>query len=253
MWSVEYVQVPKETTTAFKEASDMTKDDSTFSSTHPQASSVRRISHHGSVESYSGRRKLSRHESCDSYSDGKPAADMLKDFKDPDYLATMECDLGSSEERDSPLATRMREEDRDIWDKKGLFGTVMSSTSSAGDLYHVTDDIGSVGEGVEAERQSIKSGNFIDTAADALVELGGEAKKDASSVGVPDAVFDNNTGDHSVSEVGRACVHFLLCSVILTSLVSHVRMCHPPLPILPSPFICLPPICLSLPPHHLCM
>ncbi|BFZ02583.1 hypothetical protein BsWGS_05621 [Bradybaena similaris] len=200
MWSVEYVQVPKETTVAFKEASDMTKDDSTFSSTHPQASCARRISHHGSVESYSGRRKLSRHESCDSYSDGKPAVDMLKDFKDPDYLATMECDLGSSEERDSPLATRMREEDRDIWDKKGLFGTIMSSTSSAGDLYHVTDDIGSIGEGVEAERQSIKSGNFIDTAADALVELGGEAKKDVSSVGAPDAGIDNNAGDHSVSE-----------------------------------------------------
>lgn len=179
------MQVPKEMAPALKESSEA-RDDSCPSSSNLQPVGLSHgVSHHGSGEGYPGRRKLSRHESCDSYSDGKPAVDMLKDFKDPDYLAAMECDLGSSEEHDSPLAARFREEERDTWDRKGLFGMGMSSTSSASDLYKATEDAISVGEGVETDKHSIKSG--IEAAADAFVEFGGETKKDSSSVGASDS------------------------------------------------------------------
>ena len=100
---------------------------------------------------FQGRRRLSRHESCDSYSDGKSAADILKDFKDPDYLATMDCGegMGSWEGRDSPIMgggpgssrISVREDDEDEEEERaaaqyerrkirGQFSSALSTTSS---------------------------------------------------------------------------------------------------------------------------
>ncbi|CAL1540510.1 unnamed protein product [Lymnaea stagnalis] len=181
MWSVEYVQVPRDTAPATKGTA---KDESSSpnSATSQPINTVGKISRHSSSEGYTGIRKLSRHESCDSYSDGKPAVDMLKDFKDPDFLAAMDCDLGSSEEQDSPFAKRLRDED--TWEKrKSAYGSTLSTTSSASDLYKASEDVISVQEGVEVDKHSLKSGsNGIDTAADALVELGcGNTSNDESS------------------------------------------------------------------------
>ncbi|XP_059163899.1 WD repeat and FYVE domain-containing protein 3-like isoform X2 [Physella acuta] len=162
MWSVEYVQVPKEPTTFAKDSTDGSKDESVS----PNSRASNKKSRHSSYEGYMGRRKLSRHESCDSYSDGKPAVDMLKDFKDPDFLATRDCDLGSSEEQDSPFAKRLRDEDSDAsWDKrKSGFDFTMSATSSSSELYKGSED---VSDRAETDSSCVKPGSHsVDTDSD---------------------------------------------------------------------------------------
>ncbi|KAI8741991.1 WD repeat and FYVE domain-containing protein 3 isoform X1 [Biomphalaria glabrata] len=170
MWSIEYVQVPKESNSVNKESTKEGNSSPKSSAPLPIGSN-HKLTHHNSSDSYTGRRKLSRHESCDSYSDGKPAVDMLKDFKDPDFLAAIECDLGSSEEQDSPFSKRLREEDRESsWENKRLsqFGSTTMSTSSTSEK---VSDI-KVHQGVESVDDFKQT---LDTAADALVVLGSEA------------------------------------------------------------------------------
>ena len=161
MWSVEYVQVAedKEATAAAAESAESTKSSgdkgqpaSTTSSKPMQV------------------RKLSRHESCDSYAcEERSAADLLKDFKDPDYLAVRECELGSSGEQDSPFSLRMESQDAAEQEGGGGMseyrGDNISATSSLNDLCEAEDPAWENG-GVKSATTSVDKG------IDALAALG---------------------------------------------------------------------------------
>jgi len=220
MWSVEYVQVPKELPMSAQEAADAAKGTDGKGETSPTSAVAqsmtgpRKLSRHSSCEGYNASvRRLSRRESCDSYSDGKPAADMLRDFKDPDYLAAIDCEMGSSGEHDSPLTARLRDEDRDSWRNSTgssigeSFRYNVSATSSTGDLYRTSGSSSmvkgsSIQEGVgEADKASLQSASSVsvEVGADAAQELGADAGKHLSgeSAGVTEG------GDSSsVQEVG---------------------------------------------------
>ncbi|GFS12293.1 WD repeat and FYVE domain-containing protein 3 [Elysia marginata] len=226
MWSVEYVQVPKEESPAAKslcgaEATGTTDVTATSPVSEHGSHRERQVSRHSSTEGYQGRRRLSRHESCDSYSDGKSAADILKDFKDPDYLATIDCGEGIWEGRDSPLmgsgpgSSRMsvREDDEDEeeeraavqWERKkfrGQFSSTLSSTSSTSDLYRSPRGLGedniSVTDGVELDKTSVHSGSMpIDTAVDALAELGGGVEGSSG-------LYNNHASEPDTSSLSEA-------------------------------------------------
>ena len=107
MWSVEYVQVPKEnqktaSTTNVTGGKSPVNDGA---STPPESALTQSLSRKGSCDNYAASGFPHRRESCDSYSDGKSAADILRDFKDPDYLTStsIDCELASSGDYDSPL------------------------------------------------------------------------------------------------------------------------------------------------------
>lgn len=128
-------------------------------------------------------RKMSRHESCDSYAgEERSAIDLLKDFKDPDYLAARECELGSSGEQDSPLAQRLKSRESALessrWECRGNTefqsgGGGISTTSSMSDLCGGEDGAG------DWESSSIKSGTAsVDAGLDALAVLGEGSEAD---------------------------------------------------------------------------
>lgn len=88
--------------------------------------------------------RMGRRESCDSYSiDAKAVADRLKEFKDPDYLAAKEIELGSSAESENYFVRRMgcKEDMVDLVppeiDKRG--DSNLSSTSSTSDIYKTSE------------------------------------------------------------------------------------------------------------------
>lgn len=165
MWSVEYVQVPEE-----KEASSVaSKSSEAVFSSESKAEATASASQSIQV------RKMSRHESCDSYaSEERSAVDLLKDFKDPDYLAARECELGSSGEQDSPLTQRMKSQEAQgqgtQWDERvstEYHSGEVSATSSLSDLCTPGDP------GADWENVSMKSGTAsVDTGMDALAVLG---------------------------------------------------------------------------------
>ncbi|CAI9723395.1 repeat and FYVE domain-containing 3-like isoform X2 [Octopus vulgaris] len=160
MWSVEFVQVPEEAkckacSENSKEA-NRRKEDETDSNTVPPVtrlvptSSVSTSSNTAPINAMNGASKptdiprMTRRESCDSYSiDAKAVADRLKEFKDPDYLAAKEIELGSSAESENYFVRRMgcKEDMVDLVppeiDKRG--DSNLSSTSSTSDIYKTSE------------------------------------------------------------------------------------------------------------------
>ncbi|XP_035824115.1 WD repeat and FYVE domain-containing protein 3 isoform X2 [Aplysia californica] len=224
MWSVEYVQVPKEQPMNTQEAADAAKgtdgkgEISPTSAVAQSMTGPRKLSRHSSCEGYNASvRRLSRRESCDSYSDGKPAADMLRDFKDPDYLAAIDCEMGSSGEHDSPLTARLRDEDRDSWRNSTgssigeSFRYNVSATSSTGDLYRTSGSStlvrgSSVQEVVEADKASLQSasGVSLEVGADAAQELGADAGKHLSGESTSVAERGDNSSVQESQSSGQA-------------------------------------------------
>lgn len=167
MWSVEYVQVAeeKEVTAAATESAENAKSSGNKSQSASSTSSKPLLA-----------RKLSRHESCDSYAcEERSAADLLKDFKDPDFLAVRECELGSSGEQDSPLSQRMKSQDAAEREGQGGMSEYprdnISATSSLSDLCGAEDPAWENGSGKSATTS-------VDTGIDALAALGEGSQSD---------------------------------------------------------------------------
>ncbi|ESO89055.1 hypothetical protein LOTGIDRAFT_154132 [Lottia gigantea] len=143
MWSIEYVQVPDETKTKLKE-------DNTDSTNKDNSKSVRNTSISPPVNVP----KISRRESCDSYSELRSATDMLRDFKDPDFLVAKGCELGSSAESESHLVQKMKDKDcessRDRMSNDfsmlERLESNMSTTSSTSDIYKTDDGTSTNGD-----------------------------------------------------------------------------------------------------------
>ena len=98
MWSVEYVQVPDESQQKTNETTP-TKD------TISQAANklVKETSQPVEIV-------LRRRSSCNSYGDDvQTAVDRLKDFKDPDYIASKQVELGSSYDSNSIFMSNIEE------------------------------------------------------------------------------------------------------------------------------------------------
>ena len=172
MWSVEYAQVPEEKDTIKKNleaentsspAHKPTKTDSSPQTTNAPASS-------STSSQPINIRKLSRHESCDSYaSEDRSATDLLKDFKDPDFLAVRESELGSSSEMDSPFTQRLKHHDESLGSGSG--GEYRMSTNSS------FSDLGAAAEDMDST--SVKSGAAsVDAGIDALAVFGDEGQGD---------------------------------------------------------------------------
>lgn len=172
MWSVEYVQVAeeKEVTAAATESAESVKSSGGKSQSASSTSSKPLLV-----------RKLSRHESCDSYAcEERSAADLLKDFKDPDFLVVRECELGSSGEQDSPLSQRMKSQDAAEREGQGGMSEYrsdnISATSSLSDLCGADDPVWEDG--------SVKSATAsVDTGIDALAALGEGSQSDLEARG----------------------------------------------------------------------
>ncbi|KAL8607353.1 hypothetical protein ACOMHN_039503 [Nucella lapillus] len=167
MWSVEYVQVPEEKEPAPVAATKSPEGKESSGNKGPSSSS-------SAVSQPRQVRKMSRHESCDSYaSEERSAVDLLKDFKDPDFLAVRESELGSSGEQDSPLTQRMKIQD--VAEREGRGGAAeygnMSNTSSFNDLCGAEDPTR------DWETGSVKSAS-VDAGMDALAVLGEGSQAD---------------------------------------------------------------------------
>ena len=172
MWSVEYVQVPVELKTKISDIHDAekTQPNSSASTTTPAINIPKR--------------KMSRHGSCDSYNEARPAIDLLKDFKDPDYLVAKEVELGSSADSESHYINRIKnripttkaEQDKDIEEVFSRLDSNLSTASSASDLCK-GDDGASVSSDIEelsvqeVDSSSVKSGDHVDPAVDAAADL----------------------------------------------------------------------------------
>ncbi|XP_070185825.1 WD repeat and FYVE domain-containing protein 3-like isoform X2 [Littorina saxatilis] len=162
MWSVEYVQVAEEKETP---AASVFESGTTNQSDNkaPSASS-------STTTQSLLKRRLSRHESCDSYaSEERSAVEHLKDFKDPEFLAVRESELGSSGEQDSPLSQRMKIQEAAEREGRGGVSEYrsgnISTTSSLSDLCGAEDPTWETG--------SVKSNTAsVDTGMDALAVLG---------------------------------------------------------------------------------
>ena len=196
MWSVEYVQVPeeKETVAAKCQGNKELADNKP----EPASTATRKIA-----------RKMSRHESCDSYaSEERSAADLLKDFKELDFLAVRDCELGSSGEQDSPLTQRMKQEATEAGGTAGAAesrGGNMSTTSSFSDL----------GGAEDWEASSVKSATAsVDTGMDALTVLGEGSEADLESRGSKSEPCQSGVSDqqdmadgNSVSNGGQLSIN----------------------------------------------
>ncbi|XP_048248442.1 WD repeat and FYVE domain-containing protein 3-like isoform X1 [Haliotis rufescens] len=212
MWSVEYVQVPIETKTKSKDQPETGKKDVVTSpvvNTQPI-----------------GIPKIARRESCDSYSDARSAVDLLKDFKDPDYLAAKECELGSSADSEHHYVNRMKNRDNKKREQtntgdteKDVFERLesnLSTTSSTSDLYRGEDGTSTNGDGDDLSREcdssSIKSGEHsLETALDVLTELGDEEKVTSQNSQQPSqsepCLAAVASGENSVGVDGRSKSH----------------------------------------------
>lgn len=163
MWSVEYVQVPDEVKKRNKAKGD-------------QVDSVPIPPEVETVQTQPIDIPLmNRRASCDSYdSPGRSAIERLKDFKDPDLLATKRADvLGSSAESDSHVRNG-KDKFSDHWYLADRLDSNVSTTSSNSDLYRCDDCASTDGDilGKPADTCSQKSADIsIDAAVDALMEL----------------------------------------------------------------------------------
>ena len=165
MWSVEYVQVPDETQ---QKSSDTlnTKD------TVTQAASKLTKETSQPIEIVKRRRS-----SCNSYSeDIQTAVDRLKDFKDPDYMASKQVELGSSVDSNSIFMSTLQETiegcEKDRSDRTtgvDREDSNISPTSSISDLCN-PDEVGIQDNELnqDGEVQSQKSEVSIASAMDAL-------------------------------------------------------------------------------------
>lgn len=170
--------------------------------------------------------KIARRESCDSYSDARSAVDLLKDFKDPDYLAAKECELGSSADSEHHYVNRMKNRDNKKREQtntgdteKDVFERLesnLSTTSSTSDLYRGEDGTSTNGDGDDLSREcdssSIKSGEHsLDTALDVLTELGDEEKVSSQNSQQPSqsepCLAAVASGENSVGVDGRSKSH----------------------------------------------
>ncbi|XP_076455501.1 WD repeat and FYVE domain-containing protein 3-like isoform X2 [Babylonia areolata] len=196
MWSVEYVQVPEEKEVAPVVSKAAEDKESSTTENKPASSSA--TSQPRQV------RKMSRHESCDSYaSEERSAADLLKDFKDPDFLAVRESELGSSGEQDSPLTQRMKIQE--VAEREGRSGAAdsgnMSNTSSFNDLCGADDP------SRDWESISVKSATAsVDAGMDALAVLGEGSQADleaAQSDRQCDVFVTDHAAHHDAGDAPR--------------------------------------------------
>ncbi|XP_041362357.1 WD repeat and FYVE domain-containing protein 3-like isoform X2 [Gigantopelta aegis] len=202
MWSVEYVQVPVEVKAKIKDVTDVetSKTDGSTSSSSPTAAPAINIP----------KRKMSRHGSCDSYNEARPAMDLLKDFKDPDYLVAKEMELGSSADSETHYINRIKTriptvkagQDKDVEEVFSRLDSNLSTASSASDLCK-GEDGASVNSDIEelsaqeVDSSSIRFGDHVDTAVDAVAELN-EAGMVESSAGQHDPSCPNQLESNHV-------------------------------------------------------
>ena len=165
MWSVEYVQVPDETQQKSNETTS-TKD------TISQAAS--RLAKETSQPIEIAKRRRS---SCNSYGeDVQTAVDRLKDFKDPDYIASKQIELGSSYDSNSAFMSNIEETigscEKDNSEGAGAIereDSNISQTSSISDLGN-PEDVGAHDLDInhDGEVQSQKSELSVASAMEAL-------------------------------------------------------------------------------------
>ena len=246
MWSVEFVQVPEEakckactegtkenkgkedvtdslaplsattTTTTTTSTTTETKT-STIPSTQDTTASSN-ITSSGSITKPTDMPRLGRRESCDSYIvDAKAVADRLKEFKDPDYLATKEIELGSSAESESYFSRRLaacKDEMSGIGPPDKRNESNLSSTSSASDIYK-TSDTASVEDDLDTaasnellifeecprlsavDNGSVKS---VDAAVDALLEFEQEQQRIRKTPDSTDSIRDDLSSKSNFSD-----------------------------------------------------
>ncbi|XP_050392525.2 WD repeat and FYVE domain-containing protein 3 [Patella vulgata] len=142
MWSIEFVQVPDESKIKPKdEVDDKEKQENKLNRALSMSPPV-------------AIPKISRRESCDSYSELRSATDMLRDFKDPDFLVAKGCELGSSAESESHIGQKLKCSKETGCSREGIghdFSSLerlesnMSTASSTSDLYK-TDDASTNGD-----------------------------------------------------------------------------------------------------------
>lgn len=257
MWSVEFVQVPEETKCKAciegpkedknKEdvtdslvplptpSSSITTSTTTSSATITTTSTTtkektntipinqdttvsKNITSNGSVTKPTDIPRLGRRESCDSYIvDAKAVADRLKEFKDPDYLAAKEIELGSSTESESYFGRRLaacKDELASIGPPDKRNESNLSSTSSASDIYK-TSDTASVEDELdtaasnellifeEYPRLSAAdngSGRSVEAAVDALLELEQEQLGIQKTPDSTDSIRDDLSSKSNLSD-----------------------------------------------------
>ena len=166
MWSVEYVQVPDE---------NQQKPIETSNPKDTVALAARQLSKEATSQPIEIAKR--RRSSCNSYNgDIQTAVDRLKDFKDPDYIAAKQVELGSSVDSNSIFMANLQEtignsgrtdEGREVAiDRED---SNVSRTSSISDLGNA-DEIGNQDNEMnrDGEVQSQKSEVSVASAMDAF-------------------------------------------------------------------------------------
>lgn len=252
MWSVEFVQLPEEakckactentkenkdkdvtdslaplsattTNTIATSTTTETKTSAIPSTEDTTASNNMNISLSSSVTKPTDIPRLGRRESCDSYSvDAKAVADRLKEFKDPDYLAAKEIELGSSAESESYFGRRLagcKDELSGIGQTDKRNESNLSSTSSASDIYK-TSDTASVEDDLDTAASnelliyeecprlsaaSLHAGDngsvrSVDAAVDALLELEQEQQGIRKTPDSTDSIRDDLSSKSNLSD-----------------------------------------------------
>lgn len=153
-------------------------------------------------------RKMSRHESCDSYaSEERSAADLLKDFKDPEFLVVRECELGSSGEQDSPLSQRMKTQD--AAEREAARGGGGAVLEYRGDNASTTSSLSDLGAAEDPtwESGSLKSATAsVDTGIDALAALGEGSQTDLEARGGGGSRQSSSRSEPCLSDVSSSQV-----------------------------------------------